>query len=365
MSKDHVEHSVREVSICSSLKDDVWHGLGGPNAFESWHFDAVSDDGREALVVSFYDNYPLSPRFHDVSKDPDVEGGKAQSSFQRFPAVSLVYSVAGKAVFDAVNEYSANEFNVNSYYLSYSVGDSRFQIAEAEYGAGFLITVEIRTARGRKIRAELEWLLVESDLIPAPEQRNAAVWNVVAPRADVSGKIMQIGRRGRVRKTVHFRGTGYHDQIASENIHYRNLDSRMWGRAHFVDSTVVFDRHGGADDPNAPGMFFLIRDGKIQALDAVCEAKEHKRDLLGLAVPRRVRFESGDLGTLLIKPVTTVRSGISEVKMLSEIELDLGDGKLRKTVGLTEFIDPRRMNSWLFRKLTDTTIGRRGRSPLF
>ena len=52
------------VSFCSSLKDDRWHNLSGPNAFESWHFDAVSDDGREALVITFYDNYVLSPRFY-------------------------------------------------------------------------------------------------------------------------------------------------------------------------------------------------------------------------------------------------------------------------------------------------------------
>ncbi len=350
-----------DVSFCSSLKDDVWHNLSGPNAFESWHFDAVSDDGREALVIAFYDNYVLSPRFYINS---NTRANVTQSGKHRFPAVSFVYSVDGKPVISSVNEFVEGDFH-SVEKKGCAIGNSSFSVETAEYGSGFVVSVDMPTFGGRRIKAELEWLLIESDLTPSAERTSAAIWNAVAPRADVSGKITLVGRRGKATKTVNFRGTGYHDQVTSANVHYRDLSSRMWGRAHFVDSTVVFDRLGGVENRLAPGKFYLIRDGRIEERVAACEASEHRRDRWGLLVPRRISFVSEDQIKIRIKPMTAFRSGFTEVKMLSEITLSLRDGKARKTVGITEFVDPRRLRHRIFRWISDLRIGGEDRSALF
>ncbi len=358
MADDNGIEPMKSVSFCSSLKDDVWHNLAGPNAFESWHFDAVSDDGREALVIAFYDNYILSPRFTANSAG---EANVTRSGRHRFPAVSFVYSVDGKPVIGSVNEFVEIDFKPIAG-RGCSIAGSSFRMDKVEYGSGFLVTIDLKTFGGRTIKAEIEWLLIESDLSPYFEKASA-VWNAVAPRADVSGKITVIGRRGKIRKVVQFRGTGYHDQVTSSNVHYRGLSSRMWGRAHFVDSTLVFDRLGGVQDPQAAGTFYLISDGKIEAFAANCEASEHRRDRWGLSIPRRVQFTSDDQ-VILIKPIDAIRSGFSEVKMLSEITIEAG-GKKKKTVGITEFVDPRRLQSRLIRWISDLRIGRENRSPLF
>ncbi len=350
-----------DVSFCSSLKDDVWHNLAGPNAFESWHFDAVSDDGREAIVVAFYDNYVLSPRFILNSA---TEANVTQSGRHRFPAVSFVYAIDGKPVLSSVNEFVEGDFRFAGD-QGCSIGGSSFRIDTAQYGSGFMVTVDVVTYGGRRLRAELEWLLIESDLAQSDGQKSLAVWNAVAPRADVSGKIVLIGRRGKTKQAIQFRGTGYHDQVSSANVHYRDLSSRMWGRAHFVDSTVVFDRLGGVQDKSAPGKFYLIRDGRIEAHAADCEASEHRRDRWGLNVPRRISFNSEENGRIRIKPLTAFRSGFTEVKMLSEITLSLRDGKARKTIGITEFVDPSRLKHRIFRWISDLRIGREDKSPLF
>ncbi len=349
------------VSFCSSLKDNEWHDLAGPNAFESWHFDAVSDDGREVLVITFYDNYVLSPRFYvNSATQPNV----IHSGKHRFPAISFVYSVAGKPVLSAVNEYIDGDF-ASGPKNGCSILGSSFHIENAEYGSGYVVNIDLRTFGGRRIRAELEWLLIESDLTPPLESKSAAVWNVVAPRADVSGKIMLVGRRGKTRKMIQFRGTGYHDQVTSANVHYRQLDSRMWGRAHFTDSTVVFERHGGARDRSAPGKFYLIRDGAIDEIEAACQAGDYRRDRYGLLVPWRMSFVAADRVNLIVKPVIAFRSGFSEVKMLSEVTLDLDDGKPRKVTGITEFVNPGRLRSRFVRWISDLRIGSEDRSPLF
>ena len=360
MANDIGFEPAKNVSFCSSLKDDVWHDLSGPNAFESWHFDAVSDDGREALVVAFYDNYVLSPRFIINSQtDPNV----TYSGKHRFPAVSFVYSRDGKPVFSTVNEFVEGDFSPISE-RGCSIAASSFRLDTAEYGSGFMLKVDLKTFGGRRIRAEMEWLMIESNLAPVYEKASA-VWNAVAPRADVSGKIMLVGRRGKIRKTVQFRGTGYHDQVTSENVHYRDLSSRMWGRAHFVDATVVFDRLGGVQNSAAPGKVYLIKDGKIVGHEAACEASGHRRDRWGLLIPRQITFDAGDDIKVIVKPTTAFRSGFSEVKMLSEVSLSTGGEKPKKTIGITEFVDPRRLKHRLFRWISDMRIGREDRSPFF
>lgn len=364
MSDDQVNKPATKVSFCSSLAEDAWHKLAGPNAFESWHFDAVSDDGREALVISFYDNFVLSPRFHSASNRADTNGSSA-SSPNRFPAVSFVYSIDGRTVLSSVNEFDPSQLNASSTEPEITLGGSSFRVERTNYGTGYMVTIDSATVRGRRIKAEIEWLTIEADLMPRPDENGSAIWNIAVPRSDVSGKIMLIGRRGKVRKLLQFRGSGYHDHVLSKNVHYRDLGSRMWGRAHFVDSTVVFDRLGGVQDSSAPGNVFIIRDGKISEYAAACEASEHRRDRWGLNVPRRIEFEKEGSFSLSVKPVSAVRSGFSDVKMLSEVSLDLNDGKTRKTIGLTEFVDPRRMRNPLFRWISDLRIGKRGRSPMF
>ena len=361
MAETNGLQAATSVSFCSSLKDNAWHNLSGPNAFESWHFDAVSDDGREALVVTFYDNYVLSPRFVvNSATEPDV----IYSGQHRFPAVSFVYSVDGKPILRSVNEYVEGDFR-SSPNAGCSIVGSSFRVDTAEYGSGYVVNIDIRTFGGRRIRAELEWLLIESDLTPPLENRSEAIWNVVAPRADVSGKIMLVGRRGKTRKMIQFRGTGYPDQVTSSNVHYRDLDSRMWGRAHFTDSTVVFERHGGVRDRSAPGKFYLIRDGLIDEREATCETGDYRRDRCGLLVPRRISFASDNDVKLIVKPATAFRSGFSEVKMLSEITLELPDGKARKATGITEFVNPQRLRNRFVRWISDLRIGSEDRSPLF
>src|SRR4030095_3861177 len=97
------------ITFSSSASDDVWHDDKGPDSFEAWHFDALSDDGRQALIVSFYDNYPFSPRYYD---SPSTSPGDLETNGRRkCPAVSLVYSVDGKVVLNAVNEFHPEEFS--------------------------------------------------------------------------------------------------------------------------------------------------------------------------------------------------------------------------------------------------------------
>ena len=363
MSEIQEIKSTRSIAFFSSLKDDVWHDQEGRNAFESWHFDALSDDGREALVITFHDNYRFSPRYFQQERSKNANSSEVT---HRFPVISFAYSVDGKVVLRSANEFRRDEFSADKETVRCSVGGSSFRIDMAEYGSGYLIQIDLATARRRRIKAEIEWLLVEADLSNSLAENNpaAVLWNMVAPRSDVSGRITLIGSRGKNRKMVHFRGTGYHDHLRSDRSIEETIASRLWGRAHFTDSTVVFQHVVGCDGQDVSNLF-LVRDGSIYKRDAQSEMQMVARNRYGIKTPRRLSLVTDDNIRLRVKPLRVIQGGFFESKMLSEMTLMLRDGKPRKTNGITEFSNPARMKKFLFRWISDLRTGRNGRSPLF
>lgn len=351
-----------EIAFSSNVKDCRWHGLECNHSFERWYFDALSDDGREALVIIFYDNYPGSPRFF---KQKECLNGDSPRT-AKFPAVSLVYAVDGKPVLRAVNEFTSERFSAYSDRIRCTIENSTFELETAEYGSGFVLHIDLLTARKRRIKAELEWLSVESDLsaLEIENQSEISCLNMAAPRSDVSGRISLTDRHGSIRRLVHFRGTGYHDHFRSRRPVTEAVESTFRGRAHFVDSTAIFlCRESGADDVCAK--LFLIRNGVMHFHDVFQKDERLIRTGHGFKVPERVSFISADDIRLHIKPIRIFHPGFFESRMLSEMTLSLQDGKPRTTVGITELSTPSLMRSRIFRWLSDLRIGRNGKGPLY
>src|SRR5438067_588125 len=103
------ENTTGGLTFCSSLKGSRWHDQHGRGAFERWHFDALSDDGREALMIAFHDNFALSPRYFRQEK---ANGGSSDAA--KFPAVSFTYAVDGKTILRTINEFGPDGLSVPS-----------------------------------------------------------------------------------------------------------------------------------------------------------------------------------------------------------------------------------------------------------
>ena len=333
-----------------------------PGTHEYWHFDALSDDGREALIIRFHSNYPFSSRFF---KQMGSEAHSPEAA-ERFPAISFTYWSQGSAALHTVNEFAGGEFLASPVADGHAIGMSSFRIDAADYGSGYVLNIDLATSLKRRILAQCEWLAIETE--PFSHLQNADddgdVWNLSAPRADVSSRIRLMGKRGEERKLIHFRGTGYHDHIRSRSVATGIGGPRCWGRAHFADSTVVFQQlSGGAGESS--GELYLIRDGSTHKLSTKCEIQGLTRDRSGLLVPRKLVLTAGEDIKLIVRPIQAVNSGFFEVQMLSETTLEQGGEKPHTALALMEFSDPRRMKNPFFRWVTDLRTGKNGKSPLF
>lgn len=351
MSNQTIAPVLNRTAFFSSVSDDVWHESVSPKGFEWWHFDAVSDDGREAVVIQFADNYVFSPRYMALDAETDRP--------RRHPAVTFLYSVDGKTVFKTITEYSPRQFSADKISPKCSIGDCSFHVESADYGSGYMVSVNIPLGGNRRLKASFEWLSIEADLLSDEIGLSASpdFWNMAATRSDVSGKIELVGRSGRVKRQFQFRGTGYHDHVGGCDAIYESVDCRQWGRAHFIDSTVVYCVRSyptGQQDAR----LFLIRDGKIHEREAKLEQVRFRRDRYGIKYPTRLTFVSEDNIRLRVKLSPVIDSGFYELSFLNRSTLMLRDGKPRKTVGFSHMMVPRNLKYRLFRWISDLKIGK-------
>ncbi len=366
--------------FCSSFAADAWHQSEKPVAYEWWYFDAVSDDGRDAIVIIFLDNFVFSPRYNafcDAETRRRVSAAKnsraaqtvsAAPAFplsQKSPALAFTYYRDGKPIYRAINEFEPDDFSAETKTPRCKIGANEFHFEPTPYGARYLLKINANLRGGKKLTAALEWLAVESDFAPLSGNANFEdkhFWNLVSPRSDVTGKVEIFDRALNQTEQIQFRGTGYHDH---------NLDSRwlpatvaewQWGRAHFADATAVFYRYCEIGKrENAVTKLFLVNEDKFSSNEASFAPSKPHRNLFGIKYPQKLDFSTPKDYSLTVSQTKLIDASFFYLRFLSEMRLDLGDGKMRETVGITEHLAPRSLRWRSLDWLINMRIGRKGR----
>jgi len=305
----------------SSKREDVWHRLEG-DAYERWSFNAISDDGREVVCISFYDHCPLSPRYYS-------------SNLRRVPVVEAVFSIGGELIARSMCEFADGDFFESD--ECRGVGSNRFYSQSADYGTGYLIELDLPISGSRRLEAKLEWLAVEEDRYDQ-EVPTGDVLNIVTPRADVSGRIRIEGRRP---NEYQIRGTGCHSHEVIRGGAMEEF-TQFNGCVHFSDATVFFRT-------SHDSTMFLLCSDEVSEVELRLQNVSWQRNRYGMKYPREISFTSADRVQLNVRPTATVASVVTSVRSRAEFELTLEDGKKRVANGLTYFASPRRMRHSLFR----------------
>ncbi len=368
-------------SFTSSIAADIWSPKPNAKAYEWWYFDAISDDGREAVVVIFLDNFIFSPRYNrikgEVEKGRSGEKGKSiypadeltnpksqiPNPKSNVPAVAFTYYRDGKPVYRAINEFNADDFSTTEDAPSCKIGENFFDFESAPYGSGYFISIKALLKNNLRLEAQLEWVSIESNFSSDKkiDSSDAHIWNLAVSRADVSGKISIRDEKGKELNVLQFRGTGYHDHNYDNRWLPETVKDWQWGRAHFNDATAVFYRYQEFGETAATTKLFTIRNNQLRIRDAEYEEQQFSRDKFGIKYPQRLTFVTEDNIRLRVKQTKIIDSSFFYLRFLSEMTLTLRDGNPRKSTGITEYLNPKALKYRWLDWLVNMRIGRNGR----
>lgn len=394
----------------SSIADDVWHAEArGVGAYEWWYFDAISDDGRDVLVIIFLADFVFSPRYNravsehlrrarDASAPSFASTSGATPRPAQVPAVALCLYRDGRPLVRAINEYAAQDFDARTDHPDCRIARNRFRLDTTLDESRYIITLDEPLRRKQRLKATLQWTIREGDFSnkqpfhqptasPVATPDNAASshgdenpslfggksaetsdgvhdWNMAAPRCRVSGTLAVVNRDGRAREQQ-FRGTGYHDHNRDRRWMPDAIDQWQWGRAHFADTTAVFYRYRERRATTHTTRLFLIRDGQLTRHAAVFAADDSRLHPFGLRYPRRMRFhahEDATPPTLDIRQRRVIDSSYFYLRFLGEAALTTPDGQTQHAHAVTEHLAPRALRYRWLDWLTSMRIGRHGRA---
>jgi carotenoid 1,2-hydratase len=372
-------------SFTSSIAHDVWHPKLDAQGYEWWYFDALSDDGKDAVVIIFLDNFIFSPRYNAYCREQSknalrqfknalknnpaknqktAEEQNAKNEIRHFPAIAFFYYHDGKPVYRAINEFPPESFSADTKLPACSMGDNSFKFQSASYGSGYLLSIKADLRRKRKLEANFEWLSIESDFLPHKDfgdLKNSHSWNLVCSRSDVTGSIKVTDEKGKSIDVRHFRGTGYHDHNYDGRWLPQTVRDWQWGRAHFSDATAVYYRYRELQDDDPVTKLFLIKNGELKIYDAYYEEGKRRRSVFGMKFPKKIKISTEDNIELNITQLKPIDESFFYLRFLSEAELKCPGAEIHESFAITEYLAPKALKYRWLDWLINMRIGRNGK----
>ena len=323
------------------LDPDRFLAFPTPGAQEWWYFDAISDDGRDALVLVWYAGLPFDPAYGVSAlkhlKHPDRH--PAPKALDHC-AIGLSWYRDGKAIAYALNSFREEDFRHSSEPFSIRIGGNRLARDER----GYALEVATPAVDGKTpLRAALRFRPA-SGTEPMDRDLGRAdaphVWILAAADCSVEGEVVAGGR------SVAFLGRGYHDHNAGSEEISLAMRRWAWGRVHDGPLTHVYYRsepRSGA----ASAVWITCRDGRPETVREGVEFTESAKpggNIFGLRHGRTLRV-SDSLEGLTDLRERCVDDGPFYRRWVGRITT-LGDGS--GSVGVSEWLDTRNLNRPLF-----------------
>ena len=280
---------------------DRWVNPQAAGAHEWWYFDAISDDGRDALVMVWYAALPFDPDYGVASlrhiRQPDQH---AKPVALDHCAVGFSWYRDGKTVGYALNRFNRDHFShhLAEKVLTLDVHSNRLN---RDNSGTYKLTMQTPALTygpvpPKTIQADVEFKPVsplagwEKDL---GSGQHPHLWILAAPDCQVSGEV-RVGD-----KRLTFRGRGYHDHNAGDDELSRSFHRWHWGRFHHGETTQIY--YVSEPEPGqSQGLWLTCRNGQVVER---LHGHQPRRTIFGIRYQNQLSFAPKELAWTLGKPV--------------------------------------------------------------
>lgn len=313
--------------ISSKLADERFDPEKPAGGYEWWYFDAISLDNNWSIVIIFYEGNPFSPEYiqHDGNKPSD------------HPAVSISLYHRGKCEYYSFLEYKSGKFHWDDEETTASIGTNFFKREEAGGLVEYELLMSQSLASGHSIEIKIKFLSeIPSEELLNEQEEGLHKWNLLQPRAKVTGSITVNGRTGK--RNIGFSGTGYHDHNVGYEPMKDSFDDWYWGRFHFKDSTLIYYLMNQDGKEQKKGWLISQREGKVIDVLEKSELHSHQKTLLGINSARKIIL-SGSKTEVNVQQSRLLDNGPFYQRFMSDCIMNTDKG-IASATGITEYIKP-------------------------
>ncbi|WP_152050964.1 hypothetical protein [Tautonia marina] len=341
-----------------ALDPDRFFNLQAPGSQEWWYFDAISDDGQDALVVIFFAGLPFNPAYGTAAKRHLLNPKNSPAphpldhcgvafSWYRPHGASVKRRGRGnpghRAQAYALNGHRRNDFAHDADPFRVSIGGSRIE-RDAD---GYRIVVDAPDwDPTRRILADLRFRPAAGTVpfeINLGGEGSPHYWLLAAADCRVEGTLSIDGPGG---SSMTFRGRGYHDHNAGTEELSLAMSKWQWGRVHDEDRTEIYYI---AQPKTGPGhsLWLSCRDGKPEVVRDQPEITVSQRWNNWYFVPYHgaMTFTDGQGQKLQRWIDHSIDSGPFYQRWLAEFR---GPGFRSNRLGIAEQLDTGKLNHPLY-----------------
>ena len=331
------------MKILSDSTKDVRNSSHQSGGYEWWYFDGISDDGKYRFVVIFYEGNPFSTRYIKALEDEDKNPMP-----QEYPALSISVYEGATPIYYSFTEFDPADCDFNENRPEVKIGPHRMS---SQIGDQMVYQLDLKEElpNGDGLDGSLTFnSLNNQDSFFVDNQNNAGhCWNLVQPRADVSGEIRLFSDRN-FTKEIGFKGSGYHDHNRGEQPMKDEFIDWYWGRFHFDYATLVFYVLNRKDTEQHRA--WLISNDNSEILESFDEIDlaDNGLSIFGLHSARKIGFKS-NLAEVTIQQSELLDNGPFYQRFQSRAFLRIAEEDvLESTQGISEYIRPQRIHTRIF-----------------
>ncbi|MEI6758279.1 MAG: carotenoid 1,2-hydratase [Chlorobium sp.] len=355
------------MNITTELDQEVWHDMQEPGAYEWWYFDAEDPVSGFSFVLIWFAGFPFSPYYtshYEKWKNHLTADSPHPSNYSGF---SFQLYEHGREIVNFIKEGESGLFESSRSYIGVRFEKNRFthDALKDEY------TLDIDfafPARHKEIKATLVFKARRRIIFDKKDGNNAGQvplhqWMLSVPKADVEGTIeITEQRSGRVR-TIPVRAIGYHDHNLGAVPVQESISRWYWGRAFSEAYDLIYYVVFFRDNGYQPLGLLVLQDnmsGKVTVYDSVrFRERNFRRGFFSPLHSRNLDLQYENVG-MKIHHDKVLDAGPFYLRFASAISLQVDGHNIEGIRGISEFLNPVRLQSKFMRFFTRGRIWRNG-----
>ena len=358
------------MNITTKLNQELWHEMQEPGAYEWWYFDAEDRESGFSVVLIWFSGFPFSPYYtshyekwnRKATSDAPLPSNYSGFSFQLYEN--------GREIVNFIKEGRRELFESSRSDIGVRFEKNRFTFdaLKDEY------TLDIDfsfPARQKEVKATFLFKACRRVIFEKKDTNNNGKvplhqWLLSVPKADVEGTIAIMDRGGAVR-TIPVRASGYHDHNLGAVPMQEYISRWYWGRVFSEPFDLVYYV-----------VFFKNNDYKPLALLVLHDNMSETVTIHDTLHFREHNFSSGFFAPLHSRDIdlhyenvhlkihhdTVLDSGPFYLRFASAISMRRDGRNFEEMRGISEFLNPARLQSGFMRFFTRGRIWRDGEQSI-